>query len=323
MAAGDDGSAGPWGFKGLGNRILELPNAEGVQQTPRDTAPLSRARIAYTDFYEWVSVSIGQDIYRPIFEDAQDIYTFFYETLVENGQFTPAEIDTGLITFMFIEAGELPVPPPTGPTTPAFAVVREGAAQLQLFYWDFLNQTGWVGTTYPWLSPFLPPEFVLDQNTGYGATLGNFQFSFGSEIQIVQACTATNINARVNAVGGPQAFDVRLTVTPGPAAPALTSYTNILVAGTHTFTTTGWETIATISQPLAVDDWILTSIYGSPSTAFFNIPAERANGNLNENFGVLNAGLFAFVGAATPGNIIIPTTRDINNCYGLCTPELG
>lgn len=243
--------------------------------------------------------------------------------MVENGQFTPVEIDAGLISQPFIQASDLPVPPPTGPTTPAFAIVREGAAQLQLYYWDFIGASGWIGTTYPWLSPVLPPEFVLDQNTAYGAPLGNFQFSFGSEIRIVQACTATDINARVDAVGGPHAFDVRLTTTPGPTAPALTSYTNIVVSGTHTFTTTGWETIATISQPLAVDDWILTSIYGSPATAFFNIPAERSAGNLNENFGLLNAGLFAFVGAAPPGSIAIPTTRDVNNCYGLCTPELG
>jgi hypothetical protein len=322
MASGNDGNGG-WGWKGKSSRLYEFPNSEDDQRPGIDTAPLSRARLGYTDFYEWLAVSVGPDIFRPVFEDAKNIYTYFQGVLLENDQFTPAEIDAGFIQQPFIDASELPIPPPTGLVTPAFAVVREGASKIQVYYWDFLNQTGWQGTDYPWKSPFLPPEFVLDQNVGYSSVLGNFQFSFGSEIKIVQACTATDITSRVGAAGGTHAFDVRLSTTPGPGTPALASYSNVIASGNHTFTTTGWETIATISQSLNVDDWILTSIYGSPSTSFFDIPTERANGNLNENFGQLNAGLYAFVGAPTPGNIIIPTVRATTTCYGLCTPLLG
>jgi hypothetical protein len=264
---------------------------------------------------------------------ALSAYTFFWHWLVNHApdNWSQAEVNAGLDPIIYRTAGDLPAVP-TSPTIPNFAMVRGTGPALQLAYWNFLLGAGgsWQVTSVPWVNPFIPPHFIINQIASNGAGNNNWNFVMGNETHIIQACDITNMSVKLGtgAVGNAHNYDILRSTVTGATAPALTTYTDSLVTGTITTTAANtWENVTPFAPiPVAVDEWILCRVFpGAASGQSATIATLRTAGELTESHGVLNAGVFISVGGTFPGPghpMPLPTSRIPTVIYGVTSLEL-
>lgn len=250
--------------------------------------------------------------------------TFFWDVLSKFGDYTDAQISAGLLKNVYASTDKLPSVPPTGKTEPAFAVLGTNGF-YSLAYWDFKDETGWIVVPPPWENPILLPEYLLRRDASLGSGTNNWSFSMGPEFHIIRACQITKLAFKFGAGGLSHAWAIRKSTSPGPGAPNLNTYTDVVASGNVLVPDANvWEELTLPSAIAAAeDDWFVAQCYpGSGSGQLFSIPTARSAGQINETFAELNAGTYAFVGGSNPGSSAVPTTRVTGTLYGICSPQL-
>lgn len=261
---------------------------------------------------------------------AQAMYGNFAHMLEIEGTYSSSQIMTGLINQVFRGPSELPSPPPTGTTTPAFAIVNDlDPAGPKLAYWDFTTaQSGWHLTSYPWANPILAAGHVIDQISGVGSGASAWNYAMGSLIHIVNNAKVNDMTIKSGTIGPhSHAWVVRRSTSPGPTQPAASTFTNILASGTHTFTGAAntWESVTGFPAAFNVsaDDWLACQYWIGVGGQTQQIAAARTAGWLNEDYGEIAGGIYVSQVGPAPGATPVPTNIIAATLYGLASIDLG
>lgn len=247
--------------------------------------------------------------------------SFFINRLVDKEGYEAADV---LSTIEL--TAEAPTVAPAITNLPAFRVVP-GAVGDKLYYWDYLGQTGWLETSYPWANPIQSPEFIIEPLTTIGTGSSNWTFSMGPEIRINEAGDGkriTRIGFKTNTIGL-RTWDLRRSTTVGAAQPVLTTYTDVIESGQVNVTSANTWTYITLSSPhvVAEDEYYIANFFIGTGGQSFNIATVRTAGQLNEDYATLVAGTYRSVGGTFPGTVGVPTTRSTTICYGIATIEIS
>lgn len=257
--------------------------------------------------------------------NATQFYPFFSNVLMDKG-FSDAQVLAGLIQGVFTDISALPATPPSGTAAPAFAIVNDGATEGPgLAYYDFAITNQWILTRCPFDSPLLLPGHLLAQDPAVGSGANNWTYDMGLEFRATAPCAVLGFSVKYGGPSQAHAWNVRRSTVPGPTAPGLATYTDVLASGVITHDAANvWKEEAITGVTLAPDDWIIATAWvGSGQGQSAPIATLRAAGQLNESFGVVNAGVFRFLSGSPPGSNDVPTSRITATIYGVTSVLLG
>lgn len=261
---------------------------------------------------------------------AQAMYGNFAHMLQADGRYDMDVICSGLINQVFRGESELPTPPPTGTTTPAFAIINDlDPVGPKLAYWDFtVAQTGWIETEFPWSNPILMPGHVLDQIAAVGTGGTSWNFSMGSLLHIQNDAKVNDMTVKFGTAGPHNhAWAILRSTSPGPSQPAAATFTDVLASGTHNFTggANTWESVTGFPAAFNVsaNDWIAAMVWIGVGGQNHNIASLRSSEYLNEDYATLTAGIYVVTAGPAPGSNPTPTNIVATVVYGMASLDLG
>ncbi len=263
---------------------------------------------------------INSELRKSVQKGDENIYrSFFRKTLEENGQYTTEEITDGFISSIFEDEESLPTEP-EDPTKPTFAMISEVITDgAKLAYWDYWNQTGWVVTEYPWISPQFEPLFVVDKSFIPSGN-SNWNFTMGTFFQAVAPGKIINGSIYLGANGqSTHSWQLLKSTAVQSTRPANATFTNILEQGVVTVSSpSSWTDVDFQNEYVVTpNEWYMMIFCVFQGGTSYNISSTRGAGNLNEDILRVDAGCYISTAGPNPGVPLLPTNAITSTCYGV------
>lgn len=259
---------------------------------------------------------------------AQVMYGLFANVLEQEGRYSTSQVMVGLINQIYRDAFELPSPPPSGINVPAFAVVDDlDATGPKLAYWDHTAaQTGWILTQHPWIDPLLMPGHVLDQITEVGSGNSSYSYAMGLLIHLKSNAMVNGMAIKLGSAPHDHAWAIRRSTSPGCAVPPVSTFTDVLASGTHTYSAIEvWESVTGFPAAfqVAVDDWLACMVWIGSGGQTQNVTAGRDAGYFLEDYAEVHGGVYIYQAGPPPGAVPVPNTISYSTIYGIASVDLG